>query len=268
MYAGSDRLNDVEFLVRSTNRLDVLTTLQEGPRDRRDLRADTDFSRVTLSRILGDLTDRGWITRTDGRYEITPEGEIVATELNRLFANLDVIDTLNETLRWLPTERFEFDLRRLADAEVMLPDAHDLTAQIRWVESQIQGTDRIRSVGRWVASEILETLVESTVGGECRCECVLEDMVVDHIRDDPELRESVRALLESGRASLYRYDGDDAEITMSILSNGVLMCGKHDARSFPEAVATTDEVVMEWAIGRFESLRADATPIDTAEFTA
>lgn len=268
MYAGSDRLNDVEFLIRSTNRLDVLEAVQDGPRDRSDLRSETDFSRVTLSRILGDLTDRGWVTRRNGLYEITAEGEIVAAEVGRLFANLDVVDRLDETLQWLPTDRFDFELHRLADAEVMLPREHDLTAQIRWVEGRIQTTDRIRSVGTWVAAEILETVVESTVNGGCRFECVLVGDVVDHIREDPDLRESARALLESDEASLSRYDGDDAEITLSILSNGVLLCGQQDARAFPEAVATTDEAVVEWATERFESLRAEATPVDPGVFTA
>lgn len=268
MYAGSDRLNDVEFLIRSTNRLDVLSAVQDGPRDRRDLRSETDFSRVTLSRILGDLTDRGWVTRRNGHYEITPEGRIVATEVGRLFDNLEVLDTLGETLHWLPTERFDFELQRLADAEVMLPDEHDLTGQIRWVEGRIQATDRIRSVGTWVAAEILETIVESTVDGDCRFEAVLEGHVVDHVREDPDLRASARRLLESDRSSLYRHDGDDIEFTMSILSDGVLMCGQHDAGSFPEAVATTDEAVVEWATGLFESLRAEAEPVDPGVFTA
>lgn len=267
MYGGSARLNDVEFLIRSTNRLDVLGALQDGPRDRNDLRSETDFSRVTLSRILGDLTDRGWVTRRNDQYEITAEGTIVATEVGRLFANLEAVDTLDGTLRWLPTERFDFELERLADAEVMLPDEHDLTAQIRWVDSRIQDADRIRSVGTWVAAEILETLVESTVDGGCVCEGILEGHVVDHIRADPDLREPVRVLLESDRASLYRYGGDEARITMSILPDGVLLCGQQGARSFPEAVATTDEVVVEWATERFESLRAESTLLDAASFT-
>jgi predicted transcriptional regulator len=268
MYAGSDRLSDVEFLIRSTNRLDVLEAVADGPRDRHDLRMATDFSRVTLSRILGDLVERGWVTRIDTEYEITAEGEIVAREVRRLFGNLEALDMLEGTVRWLPTERFDFELSRLADAEVMLPDEHDLTAQIRWVEGRIEATDRVRSVGTWVAAEILDTLVESTVNGDCRCECVVESHVVDHIRDTPELRTSVRELLASDRASLYRYDGDDAEITMSILSDGVLLCGQQDARTFPEAVASTDEAVVDWATGRFESLRGQATRVDPSVFTA
>lgn len=268
MYAGSKRLNDVEFLIRSTNRLDVLSAVLDDPQNRRELRAETDFSRVTLSRILGDLTDRGWVSRTNDHYEITAEGEVVALEIERLFANLDVIDSLGETLRWLPIELFDFELCRLADAEVMLPDEHDLTGQIRWVDSRIQDTDRIRSVGTWVAAEILETVVESTNDGELRCECVLDSRVVNHIRDDTELRELARVLLKSDQANLYRYDGDDVKTTMSIFSNGVLLCGKQGERSFPEAVATSDDAVVGWATARFETLRAESTQIVPGAFTA
>lgn len=268
MNGSSARIDDVDFLTRSSNRLDVLGAISEEPRTRRDLRTDTDFSRVTMSRILADLADRGWIVRRDGHYETTPAGDIVCTEMNRVFANLEAVDSLGETLQWLPIERFDFELERLGDAEVMLPNEHDLTAQIRWVDRQIQAADRVRSVGTWVAGEILDSLVDSTVAGECTCEAVLDGDVVDHIRTDPDLRESVRELLESGRANLYRYEDSDAEMTMSIISDGVLMCGQHDPRSFPEAVATNDDVVVEWATSWFESLRAESTPIDVASVTS
>lgn len=151
-YAGTTRLDDVEFLVRSTNRLDVLDAIRTAPRSRDELREDTDVSRVTLSRILADFEDRRWIARRNGHYESTPEGTVVAAEVGRLFGNLAAVDALGPTLRWLPTERFDFELGRLAGAEVMVPDGHDLTAQIRWVSGRIAEANRVRAVATWVAS--------------------------------------------------------------------------------------------------------------------
>lgn len=46
-----------------------------------------DRSRVTIDRILIVLGDRGWIIHSDGRYEQTPRGEFVASELRRLLVN-------------------------------------------------------------------------------------------------------------------------------------------------------------------------------------
>ena len=267
MYAGSSRLDNVEFLVRSTNRLDVLDALRTAPRSRRDLVETSDFSRATLSRILGDLEERRWIVRLNGHYDATTEGAVVAAEVGRLFDNLEAIDALGETLRWLPVERFDFELGRLVDAEVVVPNGHDLTAQIRWVAGRIEAADRVRSVATWVSSEILEALVESTIEGGCAFEGVVAGHVVEYVRDEPPLRESVRALLEADRAVLYRYDGDEAALTMSIYPDGVLLCGQRDARSFPEAVATTDEAVVSWAGAHYESLRAESERLDADAFT-
>lgn len=267
MYAGSSRLDDVEFLVRSTNRIDVLDAIRTAPRSRRELREETDFSRVTLGRILGDLEDRRWIVRRNGYYDATTEGTIVAAEVGRLFANLEAVDTLGGTLRWLPTDRFDFELGRLATAEVMISEGHDLTDQLRWVAERIGNADRVRSVATWISSEILAVLLESTIDREATFESVVAGYVVEHVLGVPELRDLVQELLATDRATLYRYDGDEDEVTMSIFSGGVLLCGQQDARSFPEAVATTDDVVVAWAESRFESLRAEATPVDATAFT-
>lgn len=267
MYSGSSRLDDVEFLTRSTNRLDVLDKIGHAPRSRRDLRDETDFSRVTLSRILCDLTDRGWIVRRHGTYEATAEGTVVGAEVTRLFANLAAVDTLGRTLRWLPTEQFDFELGRLADAEVMLPGSPDLTEQIRWVGRRLRDAPSVCSVATWISSDVLEALVESTVRGDCTFEGVVEGHVVEFVRDHPELRQPVAALLDSDRAALYRYDGSEATVTMSIFPDGVIMCGQQDETAFPEALATGDEAVVAWATAHFEDLRADAHQLDADAFT-
>lgn len=268
MYAGSSRLDDVEFLIRSSNRMDVLAAIHEAPRRRRALREETEFSRVTLSRILGDLADRGWITRRNDRYEISAEGAVVYAEVNRLFGNLDAVDALGPTLRWLPTDQFDFELERLADATIMTPDAHDLTAQVRWVADHVRGAGRVRSVGSWIADEVLEAIVESTVGADRRFECVVADTVVERLDRSPERADAVRALLEADGTAMYRYEGDDLAITMSILPDGVLMCGRDSDQAIPEAVATTDAEVIAWANARFESLREASTRLEPDLFTA
>lgn len=267
MYSGSSRLDDVEFLTRSTNRLDVLDKIGHAPRSRRDLRDDTDFSRVTLSRILGDLADRGWIVRRNGTYEATAEGTIVGAEVTRLFDNLAAVDTLGRTLRWLPTEKFDFELGRLADAEVMLPGSPDLTEQIRWVGRRLRDAPSVCSVATWLSSDVLEVLVESTVHGDCTFDGVVAGHVVEFVRDHPEFREPVQALLATDGATLHRYDGCEATVTMSIYPDGVLMCGRRDETSFPEAIGSSDEAVVAWAAAHFEDLRADSVPLDADSFT-
>ena len=268
MSTSSSRLNDIEFLTRSSNRLDVLEAIRDTPRSRRELRDDTTFSRVTLSRILNDLTERGWVVPRNGRYEITPEGAIVVTEVRRLFRNLDAADALGETLAWLPTSQFDFELGRLADAEVLIPEGYDLTGQIRWVARRVRNGGHIRSVGTWVAAEILEVFVELTSTGNCRLECVVEASVLDHVQEDAELQQLVGSLLESDQVRLYQYDGTEAKTTMSVFPDGVLLCGRRDAQSFPQAVGSTDDTVVAWATAHIGSLRDESIPLTADAFTA
>ena len=51
-------LEEIEFLARSTNRVEVLRLLSTGPRTRRELAAATGASQATLGRIIEDFTER------------------------------------------------------------------------------------------------------------------------------------------------------------------------------------------------------------------
>lgn len=96
---GSDRVVEppdsapepLAFLVGSWNRFGVLSALATRPRTRDDLVELTETSRPTLSRILSDLTDRGWIVRRNDEYEATPKGAVVATEVEQFVENIKAI---------------------------------------------------------------------------------------------------------------------------------------------------------------------------------
>lgn len=79
-------LEDVEFLARSESRVAVLVALGDGSRTHDELGNVVNASRVTLDRILNNLEDRGWIVRSDGRYESTPRGAFVASEFGRFLS--------------------------------------------------------------------------------------------------------------------------------------------------------------------------------------
>ena len=111
-------LDDVEFLSRSQSRVAVLDALNEKPPTRDELKKATEASRTTLSRTLADFEDRGWIERPDRGYALTPVGSFIASEVTRLLENIETAKQLDGTLGWLTTDEFDFDLRRLRDADV------------------------------------------------------------------------------------------------------------------------------------------------------
>lgn len=68
--------------------------------------------------MLADFAERDWITHWNDQYQPTPEGAFVASEVERLLENMETAVKLDGALGWLPTDEFEFDLRRLRDAEI------------------------------------------------------------------------------------------------------------------------------------------------------
>lgn len=260
-------LDDVEFLARSESRLKVLDLIRTAPRTRDDLKEATDVSRVTLSRILGELEDRDWIERTDHRYEATPRGAFVAAEFTQLLANMEAAEELDDVLWWLPTERLGVDLECLRDAEISVQSRSDHTAAIRQVAALVHDGDRVRGAATGVSREVIAAFRDLTVERDGSLELILEPTAVEIVRTDAGLRGRFRRVLDSDGATAYRYDGEGPVVMLLFSDDAVSICGHDDQGPPPGSVQTTDPTVRSWAEGYFASLRADAQEIGVEAFT-
>lgn len=260
-------LDDVAFLASSPNRVDVLNLIQTAPRKRDDLKEATDVSRVTLSRILSELEERGWIRRIDHRYEPTPRGGFVADEFGQLLVNMDTAVELDEELSWLPVETLGFDLGCLRDAEIVTPSHSDHTAAIRRVAEAVHDADWVRGTATGVSREVLDAIRGMTVEREGTLEMILGPGAVDVIRTDAGLRHQFHEVLESERADVYRYDGDDPILMALITNDKVLLCGHDEEGPPPGTVESVDQTVRSWTASYFEARRAKARLLGIEAFT-
>lgn len=260
-------LEPVEYLARSPSRLEVLDAIHEESRTRNELKEMTDVSRVTLSRLLGNFEDRGWIERRNGRYETTSIGSFVVTELTGLLANIETVDHLDGVMEWLPTEEFDFDLTCLRDAEVSTSSWGDHTAQIRHVAESIPGSDRIVATASGVSREVVDALWETTVDGDTWFEGIYDTTALDVVRTDAELRQQHRDMLASGTTDCLLYEGDEEPLPMLMTCDDtVILCGHDEDGPPPGTLETTDERVRSWAESYFDAIRAESTPLDRDVF--
>lgn len=264
---------DIEFLVSSWNRLDILQTIQTGPRSRDELRESTSVSRVTLSRILSDLEDRGWIERTDGAYRTTSTGRYLATEVNALVGNVRTLNRLGENVEWIHLDRFDFDLKRLQDAEIIMPTWDDFSAQTRFLIDLVYQSSAIRGIGAGLDREFMRALTDATINGDLSLELIFDPDVLETINDVPELGRQFRDLTDSTDATIYRYGGEAELMELGIPetdSRGrdpVLLCGEYEEGAPPGTLKSTDPVVRRWAESYFETIRADAHRLKAGAFT-
>lgn len=261
-------LEPVEYLARSPSRVKVLDAINEGSRTRNDLRELTAVSRVTLSRILANFEDRGWVERRNGRYEITSEGAFVATELTGLLANMETLEHLDGVMEWLPLAEFDFELACLRDADVSVATWGDHTGQIRHVAETIPGADHIETTASGVSREVLTALWETTVSGETTLAVMIDSLAMEIIQGDPDYRRQVREMIESGTTDCLLYEGENEPLPMVMTCDAtVILCGHDEDGPPPGTLETTDPTVHAWATSYFDNIRSASTALQADAFS-
>lgn len=255
-------LDDVAFLANSENRVAVLGSLVEAPRGRDEIRDRVDASRVTVTRILRELVERGWVDESGLEYTVTATGEWVYDEFSGLLAEVAAERRLREPLQWAPSEALTFDVRCLRDAEVVVLDGVDGTAFLRRVVEFHRSGDHVRAVATMVAPVLVDTHWEMTVRGEARLEMVLTPRVLDTVLGHPASARKFREMLEEGNVEFSVHG--DVPASVGIV-DGVVVINLTDEQGVVKGgLVTDDDTVHGWAVDLFESCRERADPVTPA----
>lgn len=258
-------IEDLDYLSRSPSRIRILERIHESPRSRHDLKQHVEASRTTLSRMLADFEDREWITRRNGQYRTTPEGDIVASEVRRTLDNMDTAKQLNGQLDWLPTDDFDFDLHRLKDAKVASLHWND-PASIRQLAETLEGATCVKSIAAAVSRDVVDVLRMVTVEQSATYEGILAPAALDIIRGHPDLRRQLDEILSSNETTIYEYRGDDPLAMVMVIDDIATICNHNSDSPHMEALLSDDEAFHAWCETYFESILAEAEPIATGAF--
>lgn len=266
MYCMDHPLSDIEFLSRSENRVVILDTLATRPCTRDELRDATGASRVTLGRILGDFTAKGWVRKQDAEYQATAIGRLVATQFNQLIATMETADKLHDIIQWIPADDFNFQLTCFNDATIIRPSQSDPLAPVRQAATYLRQADRVEVLTHSVAAENLEADWQGVVNGVQQFVGVMTSPVIDTICSDPVLATQMAEMIDTGNAAVHEYEGDIPYVVM--LADEKTMLGIDDDQMMPRAlIVTEDEQVRAWAVDVIGSYRRTATPVTPELFT-
>lgn len=251
---------DVAFLCRSPNRVAVLSALAAEPCDRLTLRETVGASRVTVGRILSDLEARGWVRRDGTDYTATTAGRVVATAVDDLRATLAATETLDPLLDHLPVEAFDFDLRVLADAEVIVPTPADPTAHIDRLTALFDGASHVSMVVHSATPGVVTANHGRVVAGDQQLEAITTPAAFEVIRGHETMAGQVAEIVETGAARFY--ERETVPFQFGIF-DGVTAISA-DGDGLPVGIVVSgDERVEAWGRETIERLRDDATPVET-----
>ncbi len=258
-------LEEIEFLARSTNRVEVLRLLSTGPRTRRELAAATGASQATLGRILEDFTERSWVRREGDGYVATATGTLVADGIGDLVEVLETEGKLRDVVAYLPTAELTFDLRRLADATVTVPTRTRPSAPLQRVIEAMRGADTLRAFSHTLNEQSLTTAHERVTAGEQTFEAVLSTSAIEALAADDRLWRRLRALARSDDAEI-RVRREDVPLSVTIADETVYLLVRDDGGILRASLHTDDRTVRDWAEETFAHYRETAEPFDPTAF--
>lgn len=258
-------IEDVEFLARSENRVEVLRLVAAEPHTRASLAAETGASQATLGRILEDFADRSWVRREPDGYVATATGALVADGVDDLLTVLETERRLRDVVAFLPEDELDFDLRHLADATVAVPTPTRPGAPLQRVIDAMEGAGALRAFSHALNERSLTTALSRVQAGEQTFEAVLSESAIEALAAEDALWSRLCTLAAADGAAV-RVRRADVPLAVTV-TDGTVSILVRDADEVLRASLHTDAAaVREWANGRFERYWAAAVPFDPADF--
>lgn len=251
-------LDDIRFLADSENRFTALEALATGPMTRAELRSETGASKATISRLLGDFENRGWVARDGHRYALTPLGEYVARPFIDLYDHMTTASELRELLPWFPLAELdvEFDLEVLAGATVTAATPENPMAPA----ARVLDIERESSWTNTLADRLPESCIkarhDAVVGNGQACEMVTTPEVVDSVMSSP-YADKFQDIVAADNATVYVHDG---EVHPGGIHDGTAYLIVLDDQDVSVGIVESDDpVLVEQLSATFEAYRDNST---------
>lgn len=242
-------LEEVEFLARSENRVEVLQLLAEGRYTRGDLGDATGASQATLSRILSDFENRSWVQQQNGTYVTTATGRLVAQGFSDLLDILTTEQELREVVGYLPTEELAFDFRHLVDATVTLPTGTRPDAPVGRLLELERDADRVRAFSHAFNERSLSLIARRVHDDELTFEGVFSCGAIDALAADPDLRDRLMTLLDAEDTAIRVYD--KVPLAVTVAGGTVHLLVRDKSGILRASIDTDDTAVRSWATDAF-----------------
>lgn len=252
-------LETVAYLAASENRVQVLSTLSDGPSTRRELQAATSGSRSTIARILGETQDRGWVAAAGDDYVLTPLGKAVVTDFQAYLESVEGVHHLGDRVNHFPPPLRTVDFADLRDAEVTEAEPDNPAAPFTRALDLFEAATTYRGLNHTSLPDHVAVLRERTLAGDLEFEQVLERSFVDTIRADPQRHE--RWLPLTNRVHVY--DGV-VPINLHLVDGTVVVWLGRDRGDVVGLLESENRAILDWAESEFADYRDAAEPLDLA----
>lgn len=262
----SGAIEQISFLTRSETRVRILTHLLEtGPTTQRAFRDELSSSRSTITRTLSALAERDWVEQSNGAYELTPQGRIVADALDMLVDTVQATDDFSTFIRWFPYGEYDVDIDQFRGAEITVSTEPDPYAPSRKHAALLQEAEHFRMVLPSIDLQVVRTTAERVTAGDMTIELIVSPGMEETIVGD-EFAAAIRTQMEAGGMTVLVAD-EQVPFYLGLSDGETVQVGVEDDDGFPRAlVESDDESLREWTEEVYDSIRESAREKPIEEF--
>lgn len=255
--------DDIEFLVSSTHRIEVLNTLSHHSCDRHGLRSATGASSPTMGRILTDFQDRHWIEREGSTYRLTELGTFVADQFSEFTAAMTYQRRLRDIWPWLPHEIDGFSSMLFTDVVISQPGPGYPYKPIERLTELITETNTMRGFGMaLLKSGNLEPFFEHVLDG-LTCEYIYPPAVFEELLSWDEAT-VVETVTQADYTVLLHDDLPlDDRCGICVFDDRVsICCYDQETGMLQSLVDTESDEMRAWAESYYQQFRTEAQRLD------
>lgn len=256
---GNPRKQALDIVDVLLDRSDVVESLLEEPKSKRDLVEDTDVSRSTVDRATRELETAGLIEYVDGSFAITPLGEFSEAQTADLLETLRLREQLDSFLQWVPNSDQDFDLDMIADADIALPEPGNPYNMVNKHVQALEEAGTVQAVLPVTGLHGFEAAHEAIVENGADYEFVVTPEVAETHESNPNYAPLYEEVVETGRFNSYIYDGE-IPYYLGLLDETVQI-GVDDGGKPRALLGTDSDEMQEWAENKYRSYKQRAEKI-------
>lgn len=271
-------LDPIAYLSRSENRLQVLESLtaditkpgQETTGfEPRELRGVTNASEATVSRILSEFQERGWVERnTEGEYVSTPQAAHLANAFRPLIESVETIQTLGDVVAVIPIDELTIGLHHFHDATVVRYQPSDQGVGQPLTEMYRSATAVDALTWYTPPLDVGLAMEEAAESRELGGVSVVTPSMIRSVADNPGGPPDWAEFIDSEQRPFYVYDGHlpcnlfISEDTVLIENSGV------DGIRIGTWLKSENETVRRWGLEVIDRYREQAEEVTAEDLLA
>lgn len=252
----------ISLLTNSPTRAEVLSRILDGDASNvRDVAAEVDATRRTVSRAFSTLEEAGCLQNGTDGYHPTVKGAVLLDAFETFRDRVETLQAVESIVANLPESAFGLTIDQLASADVLEAGAHSPYAILDRTLKLRREATHIREIAPDVEQKSVTQLAERIRAEEdLTVEIVIPEAAIEAAESNPVYADDHAVSAASDRAEFYLLP-ESVEFFVGIFDDTAAVGTMQNGR--PYALAESDDPAFrDWAEETFEAFRATARKLE------